>query len=88
VDGIIFYGDEYCEHFDPETKLCRIYDERAERNMDCLSIENGIRRGVLPGDCPYVVDRPDYVSPVEHWDDAELEKLIRDVTGVSPRKRR
>jgi uncharacterized cysteine cluster protein YcgN (CxxCxxCC family) len=80
VDGFIFYGRGTCEHFDPETKLCRVYDRRGEISPTCLSVEEGIRRGVLPGDCPYVVNRPDYIAPVEEWEDEELERLIREGT--------
>jgi uncharacterized cysteine cluster protein YcgN (CxxCxxCC family) len=78
VEGIVFYGKEYCRFLDSSTMLCRVYRKRATANPDCLPVSAGIKRGILPGGCPYVADIPDYIAPVEEWDDPELEEIIRE----------
>jgi uncharacterized cysteine cluster protein YcgN (CxxCxxCC family) len=56
-----------CPHLDEETKLCRAYERRFEVNPDCLSVEEGIRLGVFPADCPYVACVEGYNPPVLDW---------------------
>lgn len=77
IDGVVFYTDRVCRWWDPETKLCTVYDRRGEVCPDCADIDRAISRGILPRDCPYVAGRPDYDPPVEFWDDPEVEALIK-----------
>ncbi|WP_017981053.1 CxxCxxCC domain-containing protein [Methanocaldococcus villosus] len=51
----------YCEHFDKEKKLCKVYDKRFE--YGCLTVLEGILAGVFPKDCPYVKNLKNYEEP-------------------------
>ena len=53
----------YCEHFDKETKLCRIYYDRFKKEKTCLSMIEAIIAQALPKDCPYVKDLKNYIEP-------------------------
>jgi hypothetical protein len=52
-----------CEFLDSETRLCTIYDRRKELQPDCTSVQKGITMGLLPPDCPFVKDLPNYRPP-------------------------
>ncbi len=64
VDGRVIYTDVPCQYLDMETKLCRIYERRFELNPKCLTVEEGIKMQIFPGDCPYVRGIPNYRPPV------------------------
>ncbi len=81
VGDRVIYTDAPCDHLDPETRLCRVYDRRHEVNPDCLSVEEGIRRGVFPADCPYVADLPGYNAPIEDTDPALLAAALYTLVG-------
>ena len=51
----------YCEHLDPETKLCKVYKDRFKHG--CLTVMEGILAGVFPKDCPYVRNLKNYEEP-------------------------
>ncbi|WP_456419346.1 YcgN family cysteine cluster protein [Methanocaldococcus infernus] len=51
----------YCEHFDPETKLCKVYEDRYKYN--CLTILEAILAHVFPKDCPFVRNIENYEEP-------------------------
>ncbi len=76
VGGCIVYTDLPCPHLDLGTRLCQVYDRRHEANIECLSVEEGIERGVFPADCPYVAEVPGYVPPMEHPDQAFLGEAL------------
>jgi len=76
VGDQVIYTDTPCAYLDVETRLCTVYDRRHEVNPDCLDIEEGIRRGVFPADCPYVADIPGYRPPVENTDPAVLATAL------------
>ena len=46
-----------CRHLD-DNNMCRVYKDRL--NHGCLTIEAGIKAGVLPDDCQYVKDLKEY----------------------------
>ena len=78
IDGEVVYTPFPCPHLDEDSRLCTIYQRRHELNPQCLSVEVGIRLGVLPADCPYVRDLPDYVAP--RWlTRQELEELGQEI---------
>jgi uncharacterized cysteine cluster protein YcgN (CxxCxxCC family) len=79
VGDLIIYTDIPCPYLDPETKLCRVYARRHEVNPGCLSVEEGIARGVFPADCPYVAGLPDYRPPIEHPSPELLAELAAAV---------
>ena len=60
IESRIYYTLEYCEHFNPVTRLCKIYQSRFEVCPECITIEEAIRLHALPNDCPYVKDLKDY----------------------------
>ncbi len=75
LDGEVYYTDIPCEFLDVKTNLCRIYEDRFEKNPECLSIEEGTRLGVFPADCPYVRDIKRYKAPHTDCDTAEMGRL-------------
>ncbi len=70
------YTDIPCPHLDAESGLCGVYERRREANRDCLSVADGIRRGVFPADCPYVADIPGYLPPIERPDSAFIGEAM------------
>ncbi|MHC5057383.1 MAG: CxxCxxCC domain-containing protein [Planctomycetota bacterium] len=76
VGDQVIYTDTPCAHLDLETRLCRVYGRRHEANPDCLSVDEGVRRGVFPADCPYVAGTPGYRAPVEDTDPAVLAAAL------------
>jgi len=76
LDGTVYYMSAVCEFLDPETKLCTIYEDRHERHPDCLPLEEGIRQGVFPADCPYVKDLPDYKPPVMNLPPQKIKEIF------------
>jgi len=75
IDDEVIYTPHFCEHYDPESRLCRIYDRRHELNPNCLTVEEGAALGVFPADCPYVRDRPGYRPPRMRCTDEELREF-------------
>ena len=81
-DDDVIYTPFPCRYLDEETHLCTVYDHRWEANPDCLTLDEGIRLGVFPADCPYVKDIPGYVPPrmemtedeFFEWQDAREER--------------
>lgn len=76
VGDRVFYTAHYCPYLDLETKLCTVYERRHEINPHCLTVEEGIRLGVFPADCPYVADIPGYRPPAEDWDEHALDEAV------------
>ena len=76
VEDKVFYTEYYCPYLDRETKLCTVYDRRHEINPHCLTVEEGIKVGVFPADCPFVAHIPDYAPPAEKWDEHALEEAL------------
>ena len=63
--GRIYYTELPCEHLDPETKLCRVYDERDERRPGCVRLtQETLGKGFLPADCAYVAGIREYPAPI------------------------
>ena len=51
----VFYTKTPCPQLDLKTRLCRVYDRRAEAHPDCVRLTPElVRAGILPADCPYV----------------------------------
>jgi len=71
--GEVVYMPFPCPHLDEKTKLCRVYPRRHEVNPNCLTIEEGIRIGVFPADCPYVAGLKRYKPPREEWTQDDIE---------------
>lgn len=88
----MFYTDYVCKHWDDETGLCTVFEERHKVCPECADMALAIKHGILPADCPYVRDRPDYEPPVEYWEDPELQTMIEALPAdpdarFHPRKR-
>ncbi len=74
----VYYTDIPCVYLDLETNLCTVYEHRFEVNPDCLTVEEGIKMGVFPADCPYVKDLPGYRPPHTDCDLEEMSRLYLD----------
>lgn len=77
-DRIFLAAEGACEHLDPKTKLCTIYERRHDINPQCLSVAQGIELEVFPADCPYVRDLPNYRPPVDRPIDRATLRLIEE----------
>lgn len=67
--GRIYYTRTPCPHLDTASNRCRIYAQRAELHPECAQLTPELTAaGILPADCPYVVDIDDY-QPPEMQDD-------------------
>jgi len=75
ADGEVYYTNLPCPYLDTATNLCTVYERRHEVNPDCLTVEEGIKLGVFPADCPYVKDLPDYHPPHTDGDTAAMGRL-------------
>jgi uncharacterized cysteine cluster protein YcgN (CxxCxxCC family) len=76
VRGKIYLLPACCKYLDPDTRLCTIYERRAELNPECLDVATGLRLGVFPADCPYVRDIEGYSPPIEGVVDREMFEAI------------
>lgn len=88
ISGEVVYTPHFCKHLDPATRLCTIYERRFEINPDCMTVEEGIRCGVFPADCPYVQGIENYRPPREHWTAQEralFEDIVRRMKNVGDR---
>ena len=63
-----------CPHLDEKTRLCKVYERRFEVNPDCLTLDEGIRLGVFPADCPYVAGLKGYKPPRENCTTEEINR--------------
>lgn len=79
--GKIIYTEIPCEHLDPETKLCRVYDKRHEVTPDCMTLTQDLVRVLswLPKDCAYVayVRRNDTIAAVRAAENNRKKVLKR-----------
>ena len=64
-EGRIYYTGLPCEHLDPGTMRCQVYDQRDKKRPGCVRLTSeNIKKGFLPADCAYVTDIEDYPAPV------------------------
>ena len=78
IEDVLYYTPTPCQYLDTETRLCTVYEKRHLLNPECLSVEEGIRLGVFPADCPYVRDLPHYRPPrEEHTSVRSLFALLK-----------
>jgi len=82
-DTEVVYLPFPCRYLDETTRLCTVYENRHEANPNCLSVEEGIRLGVFPADCPYVAHFPGYKPPRLEWTQEDLE-LYADNPDENP----
>jgi len=62
--GEIIYTCTPCDRFDPDTRLCTVYEDRHVKRPDCLPLSpEVVAAGFLPADCPYVIGIVNYKAP-------------------------
>ncbi|PLX92648.1 MAG: hypothetical protein C0619_05450 [Desulfuromonas sp.] len=62
--GTIYYTGVPCDQFDPNSRLCKVYECRSEVRPDCVQLTpQVVAAGFLPADCPYVDGIEDYTAP-------------------------
>jgi len=76
LEGTVYYTHTRCKFQDPATGLCTVYENRHDMHPDCLRLDEGIKLGVFPADCPYVRDLPDYNPPVTDLSKEMLEAMM------------
>lgn len=84
VGDRVYFAEGVCRYLDHKTKLCTIYEHRHQTNTACLSVDEGIRLGVFPSNCPYVADLPNYVPPVETVVDKQTLRLVERGKILTP----
>ena len=63
-EGRVYYTDKPCDKLDLKTCLCTVYEDRLREKPECIPLDKDtLQRGILPGDCHYVADIPDYNTP-------------------------
>jgi len=77
VDDEVYYTDIPCPYLDATSKLCTVYEKRFEKNSECLTVEEGIKMGVFPADCPYVAGVAGYKAPHAAGDAAQTARMYR-----------
>jgi len=70
-----------CKYLDLKTRLCTVYEQRSEVNPSCIDVEQGLKMGVFPADCPYVAGIDGYVAPLDHLGPEEIEAYIARFFG-------
>ena len=81
LDGQVYISKKYCRFLDTETKKCRVYEERFEAEPGCMTVDEGIKVGVFPSDCPYIEDIEGYKPAIDEWDDPAITDAIREILG-------
>ena len=70
-EGRVYYTDKPCDKLDLDSLHCTVYCERHVEKPQCMSLtQESLERGILPADCPYVADIPEYKAP-QLWDEPE-----------------
>ena len=76
VHGVAYFTNIPCNNFDPNTKLCKVYEKRYRIKGGCIPWKHAIEIHALPQDCPYVKDIPGYVGPKPFF---ELAMLVAEL---------
>lgn len=77
----IVVPDLACKHLDRDDEgktRCNVYSTRLQNSVAgkwCRELSDGIREGIFPKECPYVVDMPDYEGPKLF--DVPLYRVVR-----------
>lgn len=53
-----------CKFLDQADMTCTVYPDRFKKAPWCMTVAKAIEANILPNDCPYVVDDPDYECQV------------------------
>ena len=68
----VAFRDLYCEYFDRKTMMCLVYAWRFKapkaNGMPCQTIQESKVKGLLPMDCAYVADDPEYKTKIDTWE--------------------
>lgn len=63
-DDGIYYTDVPCDKLDLNSQQCTVYATRETSRPGCRALTPElVQRGLLPPDCPYVVDLKNYRPP-------------------------
>lgn len=63
-DGRVYYTEKPCDKLDLKSALCSVYEDRHKAKPECMPLNDAaLQRGILPADCPYVVDIVNYNAP-------------------------
>ena len=60
IEEVVVITDVPCQHYDEQTRSCRVYPERHSEEGRCITVAEGIEVGAFPADCPYVKDVEGY----------------------------
>jgi len=77
IGGQVVLTKTACPFLDEKTNLCKVFDKRFEVVEGCLPAETAAQRGMLPEDCPFVQDIPNYKGP------RPIEELFDGMAGNS-----
>ncbi|MCZ7645151.1 MAG: hypothetical protein M5U26_07680 [Planctomycetota bacterium] len=70
IGRTVFVTPFPCEFLDTDRNRCTVYEERFEKNPECLSISEGLKHSAFPASCPYVeaYAPPGYRPAIDTWD--------------------
>lgn len=66
INNVIVFTNSYCKYYNPDTKLCKDYNNRFNLGVSCLCIDEAIKNKALPSDCPYVEEIENYIGPISY----------------------
>ncbi|MHC4871125.1 MAG: CxxCxxCC domain-containing protein [Planctomycetota bacterium] len=78
ADDDVIFTSVPCKFLDEENNLCKVYENRHDAHIRCLTIEEGIKARAFPADCPYVKDVKGYQEPVELEDTTAVNKFVEE----------
>ena len=76
---------DYLETNGDNTTRCSVYKKRFKKAPWCMSVAEAIEQNMLPSDCPYVDDDPEYNGTNYMSDDTErnvLPMLLAQINGM------
>lgn len=81
VEDRLYVTRKFCRFLDLKSRGCTVYPNRFRAEPECVSTFEGLKTLIFPADCPYTKGIPDYLPPIETWDDPEVDAAIREVLG-------
>ena len=77
-DDLVVITDVPCQHYEEQTRQCRVYHKRHSEEVRCITVEQGIAVGAFPADCPYLCDTVQYQGAITIDEAEELLEISRD----------
>jgi uncharacterized cysteine cluster protein YcgN (CxxCxxCC family) len=70
TDNFVIYP---CEYLSKKTRRCTIYKNRFKINEKCLTVDQALREGAFPKECPYVIESS--ITPIRPHKTVNIKKV-------------